>query len=69
MTPVLDGLPVDVNFDVVDALRLIPSRTRDSRVELDVWIEVILLREVFEVLPSLSTNGFDPDSKNNCSPP
>ena len=65
MTPIIDVLPIDVDFDVVDSFRFIPCCAGDSRVELDVRVQIVLLCEVLKILPSISTSSFDFDSKDS----
>ena len=54
MAPVFGLFAFDVDFDVVDALFLVPGGTSDLRVEFDVRIQIILRGKVLKVLLQIS---------------
>jgi hypothetical protein len=55
MAPIIDLFTINVHFDVVDALGLVPYGPRHFRVQLDIFVQVVLVREALKVLAYVSS--------------
>lgn len=53
VAPVVDHLAIAIDLNLVDSPVFDPGRTEHSRVKLDIWIELVLVREILEILPYL----------------